>query len=295
MIKKVVITAAGLGTRLLPITKELPKEMLPIYVQSGDSFLLKPLIQALFEQIYNFGLREFCFIVGRGKRSIEDHFTPDWKFVENLNNKGKYDVAKDLEVFYEMIESSKILFVNQPEPKGFGHAVWMAKPFVGNDPFMVCAGDTYIISAGGNFLKRLSEAFSRDGVAAAILLQEVKNPRHYGVALAKPENGLLNIIEVVEKPQEPKSNLAIMPFYIFEPKIMEMLEDLKEGVGGEIQLTDAVQRLITEGHRVVGVLLRDDELRLDIGTPETYWKAIKVSYEYCRKVVGNKHGKFYKS
>ncbi|MEM3641674.1 MAG: sugar phosphate nucleotidyltransferase [Candidatus Bathyarchaeia archaeon] len=291
MIKKVVITAAGLGTRLLPMSKELPKEMLPIYVQSGSGFVLKPIIQALFEQLYLFGFREFCFVVGRGKRSIEDHFTPDWEFIRNLNNKGKSNVGKDLEAFYRMIESSRILFVNQPEPKGFGHAVLMAKPFVDNDLFMVCAGDTYIISPNGSFLESLRKAFLRE-VAAAILLQEVKDPRRYGVALTKPRSGLLDIVEVVEKPEKPKSNLAIMPFYMFGPEIMESLEGLKAGVGGEIQLTDAIQRLITEGHKVVGVLLKDNELRLDIGTPETYWEALKASYEYCQEMVGNKHDLF---
>jgi len=112
--KKVVITAAGLGTRLLPMSKELPKEMLPIFVRGVNGFAVKPLLQALFEQLYKFGFREFCFVVGRGKRSIEDHFTPDWESVRNLDNRGKSGLAEDLEAFYRMVEGSKIMFVNQP-------------------------------------------------------------------------------------------------------------------------------------------------------------------------------------
>jgi len=179
-----------------------------------------------------------------------------------------------------MVESSRILFVNQPEPKGFGHAALMARPFVGDRPFMVCAGDTYIVSEGNGFLRRMCEAFSGD-VSAVLLLQEVEDPRQYGVAIARGgRGGSLEIAKVLEKPERPPSRLAIMPFYLFKPEVMEVLEGLEPGVGGEVQLTDAIQGLIEGGRRVLGVLLEDGELRLDIGTPETYWEAVKASYEY---------------
>jgi UTP--glucose-1-phosphate uridylyltransferase len=258
------------------MSKELPKEMLPIFVRGVNGFALKPLLHALFEQLYVFGFREFCFVVGRGKRSIEDHFTPDWGFVNTLNNRGKSSLVKDLERFYRMIEDSRIVFVNQPEPRGFGHAVLMAKPFVSGNPFMVCAGDTCIVSSDNGFLKRMCEVFSQD-VAAVLLLQEVQDPTQYGVAVTKQWGDImLEVVRVIEKPDRPPSRLAIMPFYIFSPEIMKVLENLESGVGGEIQLTDAIQRLIDGGHRVVGVRLKDDELRLDIGTPETYLDAIKI-------------------
>ena len=285
-VEKVVITAAGLGTRLLPISKEMPKEMLPIFVRSVGGLALKPLLQALFEQLYLFGFREFCFVVGRGKRSIEDHFTPDWGFVKALNNRGKSSLVRDLESFYRMVEDSRIVFVNQPEPKGFGHAVLMAKPFIGDEPFLVCAGDTYIVSRENVFLRRMCEAFS-DGAGAVLLLQEVRDPRRYGVAVAERGLGdVFKVVRVVEKPERPPSKLAIMPFYIFSPEIVKVLECLEPGVGGEIQLTDAIQRLIDGGCRVVGVMLGEDELRLDIGTPETYWEAVKMSYVYFRRSKG---------
>jgi UTP--glucose-1-phosphate uridylyltransferase len=278
--ERVVITAAGLGTRLLPISKEMPKEMLPIFIGGVNGLALKPLLQALFEQLYLFGFREFCFVVGRGKRSIEDHFTPDWGFVKALNDMGKTSLVRDLEAFYGMIEDSRIMFVNQPEPKGFGHAVLMAKPFVGGSPFMVCAGDTYIFSRDSGFLRGMCEAFSQDA-AAVLLLQEVQDPRRYGVAVAKRVgDSKFDVVKVVEKPEKPPSKLAIMPFYIFSPEIIKVLEVLDPGLGGEIQLTDAIQKLIDGGRRVVGVMLRDDEMRLDVGTPETYWEAVKTSYEY---------------
>jgi len=284
MIKKVVVTAAGLGTRLLPMSKELPKEMLPIFVRGRNGTILKPLLQTLFEQLYGFGFREFCFVVGRGKRSIEDHFTPDWDFVRRLNRRGKHDLTSELENFYGMLESSKIAFINQPEPRGFGHAVLTAKLFVEGESFMICAGDTYIFSKDNVFLNRMVKAFSED-VSAVLLLQNVPNPRGYGVAVVEQTKdiiGIYNILKVVEKPELPPSNLAIMPFYIFRPELFDVLEGLGPGVGGEIQLTDAIQGLIDRGRRIVGVLLEDDELRLDIGTPETYWVALTASHEYLR-------------
>ena len=276
---KVIFTAAGLGTRLLPMSKELPKEMLPIFVRGVGGVVLKPLLQALFEQLYCFGFRDFCFVVGRGKRSIEDHFTPDWDFVKRLSDKGKSNIASELERFYRMVEGSRIAFINQPEPKGFGHAVLVARFFVGSEPFMVCAGDTYIVSEGNSFIKRMVDAFSGD-VSAVLLLQEVPNPRGYGVAVVEGSDGIFNVLRVVEKPEKPPSNLVIMPFYIFRPEIFDVLEELGPGVGGEIQLTDAIQGLIDRGRKVVAVTLNPNELRLDIGTPETYWEAIKISHEY---------------
>ena len=279
MIRKIIVTAAGLGTRLLPMSKELPKEMLPIFVRGVSGVVLKPLLQALFEQLYCFGFRDFCFVVGRGKRSIEDHFTPDWDFVRRLNDKGKSDFASELWGFYRMVENSRIAFINQPEPKGFGHAVLVARFFVGSEPFMVCAGDTYIVSEGNSFIKRMVNAFSED-VSAVLLLQEASDPRGYGVAVVEGSGGIFNVLRVVEKPMVPPSNFAIMPFYIFRPEIFDVLEGLSPGVGGEIQLTDGIQGLIDRGRRVVAVTLNSDEIRLDIGTPETYWEAIKLSHEY---------------
>jgi len=281
MIRKVVVTAAGLGTRLLPMSKELPKEMLPIFVRGKSGLVLKPLLQALFEQLYEFGFREFCFVVGRGKRAIEDHFTPDWDYIAKLNNKGKENFASEMLAFYKMVESSTIVWVNQPEPRGFGHAVLMARPFIANEPFMVCAGDTYIISSSSKFIRRMIDIFLESKVDAVILLQEVSDPKDYGVAVAeKLGSYMYRILRVVEKPKVPPSNLAIMPFYIFNPVIMDVIEGLKPGVGGEIQLTDAIQRLIDEKRDVRGILLDRDELRLDIGTPKTYWEAVRISHEY---------------
>ncbi|MEM3833399.1 MAG: sugar phosphate nucleotidyltransferase [Thermoprotei archaeon] len=284
-IRKVVITAAGLGTRLLPMSKEFPKEMLPVYVKSARGLTLKPLLQAIFEQLYEIGIRDFCFVVGRGKRAIEDHFTPDWDYITKLNNKGKTNLTVELINFYNMIENSTILWVNQPEPRGFGHAVLMAKPFVGNESFIVCAGDTYIISKDNNFLKRMIKIHFEESADATLLLQKVSDPRQYGVAITEYlKKDTYKVLKVIEKPRESPSNFAIMPFYVFNLTIMDSLENIKPDINGEIQLTDGIQKLISNGKKVVATLLEDEELRLDVGTPETYWEAMKSSYEYMQKI-----------
>jgi UTP--glucose-1-phosphate uridylyltransferase len=288
-VRKAVITIAGMGTRLLPVTKEMPKEMLPVFIRgSNGDLVVKPVLQLIFEQLYRNGFREFCFIVGRGKRAVEDHFTPDWGFVDKLEAKGKHSLVNGLREFYEMVEDSIIVWVNQPEPKGFGHAVYMAGSFVGDEPFLVSAGDTYIISPMDRHVRRLVEVFFEMDAGATLLLQKVKDPRMYGIADGEilSDEELLRVSRVVEKPTRPSTNIAIMPLYVFKPAVMGEINGLEPGVGGEIQLTDAIQGLINKGEKVVGVLLGDGDIRLDIGTPATYWEALHVSYGYAAGLEG---------
>lgn len=284
MIRKVVITAAGIGTRLLTVTKEQPKEMLPLFTQNNNGGLcVKPLLQIVFEQLYGNGFRDFCFIIGRGKRVIEDHFTIDLAFVKQLNSKGKHELASPLEHFYTKLENSLIVWINQPEPKGFGHAVLMAKPYVKEETYLVHAGDTYIFSTNNTDpIKRLITNHNKNQPDATLLLKEIENPKQYGVAETKERNGTITVERVIEKPKKPPTNLAVMPIYIFNPAIMTALEKTQPGLGGEIQLTDAIQKLITDGFEVQAVKLRNSEMRLDVGTPETYWHAIATSYKHSR-------------
>jgi UTP--glucose-1-phosphate uridylyltransferase len=282
-IRKAVIPAAGLGTRLLSATKEQPKEMLPMFAANEDGILcLKPMVQQIFEQLFDFGVREFYFIVGKGKRAIEDHFTPDLEYVRRLNNHGRNSQALQLESFYARIQASTIVWVNQPEPRGFGDAVLQAKRLIGEESFLVHAGDTLINSRTETISERLTKAYTKTRAEATLALQEVEDPRQYGVAeILETPDGNLNVKRLVEKPAEPTSKLAIMPLYIFKPTVFEALESTPPGKGGEIQLTDAIQKLIDTGHKVQAIELRDDDVRLDIGTPETYWEALELSHRYA--------------
>jgi len=286
MIRKVVIPSAGLGTRLFPATKEQPKEMLPLFSETRNgNVAVKPLLQMIFEQLHDAGFREFCFVVGRGKRSIEDHFTPDHNSIRMLQYMGKKFQATDLDDFYWKLKTSTILWVNQPEPKGFGSAVLTAQPFVQNDPSIVHAGDTYIISKGLEHIKLLINTYERLKADAIFIVQEIKNPKQYGIIEGElAERGIYKVKAAVEKPEKPRTNLAIMPVYVFNPIIFQALEETQPGRGGEVQLTDAIQKLIEWRLNVYAVKLRQDHVRLDIGSPETYWEALSLSYrQFCRR------------
>jgi len=283
MIRKAVVPAAGLGTRLLPVTKEFPKEMLPMFFRGrGGRLYLKPLLQAVFEQLYDAGFNEFCFIVGRGKRAIEDHFTPDWDFVRYLEDTKKVEIAEELRVFYERISHSTITFVNQPRPIGFGDAVLRAKAFTGGENFLVHAGDDLILSKDNNYVRRLIRAFEELSADAAFLVERVEQPRKYGVVEGtQVTDGIYRVERIVEKPKVPRSNMVAIAVYVFKPTIYGEIERLKPGVGGEIQLTDAIQSLINDGSMVYAVELREGK-RVDVGTSETYWNALETTYKFLR-------------
>ena len=280
MIRKVVVPAAGLGTRLFPATKEQPKEMLPIFAAtSNGDVAVKPVMQVVFEQLYEVGLREFCFVVGKGKRVIEDHFTPDFGCVRTLEDMGKNGQATDLGGFYEKLNTSNIMWVNQPEPKGFGNAVLMAQPFVQNEVFLVHAGDSYIISKDMAYLRKLLVAYERLKADAAFIVLEIENPREYGIIEGdEVEAGIFRVSAAVEKPEKPATNLAIIAMYVFRPVIFKALEMIQSGKKGEVQLTDAIQKLVDWGLGVYAVKLDEDYAHLDIGSPERYWEALSLSY-----------------
>ena len=281
MIKKAVIPAAGLGTRLLPITKELPKEMLPLFSNSGrEGFCVKPMLQLIFEQLYYAGFREFCFIVGRGKRAIEDHFTPDWDFVDYLEENKKSDLMHQLEVFYRMINDSTIIFINQPKPKGFGDAVLKARAFTDNENFLVHAGDNLILSNSHNPVEKLINIFDELNADAVFFVERRENSSMYGVIEGvQISKDIYKVKRIVEKPKVPPSNIATIAVYVFRPTIYRQIESVNLGEGNELQLTDAIQELIIQGGNVYALELKKEK-RLDIGTSKNYWNALKTTYKF---------------
>lgn len=220
-----VITAAGLGTRMLPWTKEIPKEMLPV-VWNDE---IKPIIQVVFEQLYSQGVRDFIFVVSRNKRVIEDYFAPDHDLVDYLEASGKNRQARSLRGFYEMVERANIAFVNQFEPKGFGHAVLVARPYVSGD-FLVVGPDTLVLDLDVSAMP-----------VNSFLVTEVQDPRQYGVVQLVDDR----VIDLEEKPRTPKSNLIVVPYYHFDEDIFRALASVK--FEGELQLTDGIRALIREG------------------------------------------------
>jgi len=277
-IRKAVITAAGTGTRLLPFTKETPKEMLPYCVKSHDGKpILKPILQVIYESIYNFGIREFCFVVGRSKRSIEDYFLTDQTNSNILKN-------KELIEFFKKVQKCHIAYVQQSSQKGFGDAVLKAKLFVGNDNFLLHAGDDVILSRNNNHLKRLEKAFLDNDADIAFLVNRVRDPRPYGVIEGrKIKTGILRVKNLEEKPSKPKSNLAVIATYLFKPSIFKILEKIKPDYKGEIQLADAVKEIIKNG-KTFAVELKSGEKRVDVGTPESYVKCLNESFRNLKRL-----------
>ena len=282
MIKKVIVPAAGLGTRLLPVTKELPKEMLPVFFKGKNGRVhLKPLLQTVFEQLYDEGFREFGFIVGRGKRAIEDHFTTGYGFVEYLKKKYMTNLVRQMQEFYSKVNDSTIVFINQPEPKGFGDAVYKAKAFTQSEPFLVHAGDNFVISEGNRHLKKMIKIFEDRDADAVFLVEEVEDPRGYGVMVGNEiEPCVFKVKRVIEKPKEPPSSLAIIALYAFNPIIHGAIEKVKPDESGEVQLTDAIQLLLNWQCDIYALKLRPGERRIDIGLPETYLKTIRDILQY---------------
>jgi UTP--glucose-1-phosphate uridylyltransferase len=233
-VRKAIIPAAGLGTRFLPATKAMPKEMLPI--------VDKPTIQYIVEEAIASGIEDIIIVTGKGKRAIEDHFDNAFELEQNLIQKGKYDLLEKVK------EPSKvdIHYIRQKEPKGLGHAVWCARNFIGDEPFAVLLGDD-IVQSETPCLKQLIDQYEQT-LSSVIGVKKVPdNETHrYGIIDPIEQHGRrYQVRQFVEKPTPgtAPSNLAIMGRYILTPEIFLFLEKQEAGAGGEIQLTDAIQKL----------------------------------------------------
>ena len=273
---KIVITAAGKGTRLLPFTKEMPKEMMPIFSNMGKKKMVLPLLQYVYEQLYSMNFRDYCFVVGREKRSIEDHFAPHETYLRDLDG----DYKKIMKQFYEKLEKSHLVWINQNRPLGFGDAVKRSERYVGKEDFIVHAGDVTILSKNKHPILRLMEVAEKNPDVKAILLcKKVKDLKRYGVpTIEKLSNNLFSVKEVIEKPDKPKSEFGILPLYYFKSEIYSSLKKIKLGKGKEFQLTDAIQNLIQGKHKVLAIPLNKNEYEVDVGTVESYKEAQDITF-----------------
>ena len=233
-VKKAIIPAAGLGTRFLPVTKAMPKEMLPI--------VDKPTIQYIIEEAIESGIEDIIIVTGKGKRAIEDHFDHNYELEDNLMKKEKWDLLEKVKATTEV----ELHYIRQKEPKGLGHAVWVARKFIGNEPFAVLLGDD-IVQAETPGLRQLIEQFEETQCSVVGVQQVPENETdRYGIVDPSTIEGRrYQVNNFVEKPPlgTAPSNLAIMGRYVFTPEIFDFLEKQEIGAGGEIQLTDAIQKL----------------------------------------------------
>jgi UTP--glucose-1-phosphate uridylyltransferase len=235
-IRKAIIPAAGLGTRFLPVTKAMPKEMLPI--------VDKPTIQYIVEEAIASGIEDIIIVTGKGKRAIEDHFDHAFELEANLIEKKKYDLLEKVRVSSDI----DIHYIRQKQPLGLGHAIWCARKFIGNEPFAVLLGDD-IVQSDVPCLKQLINQYEKT-FSSVIGVMEVPDSEIHRYGVIDPistDSPLMQVKMFVEKPtkEEAPSNFAIIGRYILTPEIFRYLEQKKMGKGGEIQLTDAIEELNT--------------------------------------------------
>ena len=276
---KIVLTAAGRGTRLLPFTKEMPKEMMPIFTKiHNNQRSVIPLLQYIFEQFYSMKIRDFCFVVGRDKRSIKDHFALHQSYLNELSVNRKI-----MSNFYKKLKNCHLIWVNQNKPLGFGDAVKRAEKFVGDEDFILHAGDVSIISRYKHPILRLIDTAKKNPDVSAILVcKKVKDAKRYGILQIKNRTSTVYFVEgVEEKPVRPKSNLGILALYYFKPEIFHSLKKTKRGKNNELQLTDGIQQMINDGKKVLAIPLTNDDIEIDVGTVESYRDAQVSSYKWA--------------
>jgi len=261
-IRKAVIPAAGLGTRVLPATKAQPKEMLVI--------VDKPALQYLVEELVSAGIEEILIITGRNKGSIENHFDYSYELEKTLEEKGKKDLLK---IVNNISEMSNIYYVRQKRPLGLGHAISCAEAFVGDEPFVVLLGDDIIYTdkdkGQSPVTKQLVEKYNELQGGTILGVQEVphENVSKYGIIkpLKQIDEKTVAVEDFIEKPSiaEAPSNLAALGRYVLEPEVFSYLKRTKPGKGGEIQLTDAILAMKNDGEKLYAYNF--DGLRYDTG------------------------------
>ncbi len=267
-IERAVIPVAGAGTRLLPATKSQPKEMLPV----GR----KPVVQYVVEELVAQGLRKILFITGRKKRSIEDHFDKDPELVRMLTESGNNGLLEQLE--YEKVEVS-FFYVRQGLPLGLGHAIGCAQDFVGDEPFVVALGDTIMQpTESPTLVHRLIQSHLSHKSNCTLAVCEVPEDEVNRYGIVKPkleEEEEFEAETLVEKPAkgEMASRYAIAARYVFNPNIFEAIRRTPPGMGGEIQITDAIGVLLQMGGKVRCLKLGPGEKRYDIGNHQAYFRA----------------------
>lgn len=271
-VTKAIFPVAGLGTRFLPATKSVPKEIMTL--------VDRPLIQYAIDEARAAGIKEFIFVTSRGKSALEDYFDEAPDLETSLRKSGKTELLEILKS--TSMDSGAIAYIRQHRPLGLGHAVWCARRLVGNEPFAVILPDD-VIAAEKPCLQQMVEAYAETGGSMVATMEVApEKTSSYGVLDISSENGpVVNVRGMVEKPPvgEAPSNLAVIGRYILSPKIMQNLNQIEKGAGGEVQLTDAIAKELTEGRDVYGYRFQGQ--RFDCGSKAGYLQAM-VSFALAR-------------
>ncbi|MDR2100423.1 MAG: UTP--glucose-1-phosphate uridylyltransferase GalU [Campylobacteraceae bacterium] len=269
MIKKCLFPAAGYGTRFLPATKSLPKEMLPI--------ITKPLIHYGVEEAMEAGIRNIAIVTGRGKRALEDYFDISYELEHQIKGSSKEPLLKEIR---HIQNSCVFTYIRQKEMRGLGDAILKGKPLIGSEPFAVILSDDLCINENDGVLKQMTKVYNKYRCSVVAVMEVPQNETHkYGIIKPNEQNGnIIKIADMVEKPsnENAPSNLAIIGRYILTPDIFDILRSIKAGVNGELQITDALRMQAKEG-KVLGY--KFDGVRFDCGSIEGFVKATNHMYE----------------
>jgi UTP--glucose-1-phosphate uridylyltransferase len=281
-VTKAIFPVAGLGTRFLPATKSIPKEILTL--------VDRPLIQYAIDEARDAGIEEFIFVTSRGKGALEDYFDHSHELQNSLEKSGKKDLLKILEA--TNMDSGAIAYIRQHKALGLGHAVWCARRLVGDEPFAVILTDD-VIAAEKSCLQQMVEAYQETGGCMVAAMEvPLEKTSSYGVLDVSEDLGsIVRARGMVEKPkkEDAPSNLAVIGRYILTPQIMENLNNQAPGAGGEIQLTDAIAQEIREGRDVFGFRFRGQ--RFDCGTKAGFLQAT-VSFGLARPDLRDEFAQF---
>ena len=281
-VTKAIFPVAGLGTRFLPATKSVPKEIMTL--------VDRPLIQYAIDEARAAGIKEFIFVTSRGKSALEDYFDHSPELENTLRKKGKSDLLETLKT--TNMDSGAIAYIRQHKALGFGHAVWCARRLVGNEPFAVILPDD-VIAAETPCLQQMVEAHAETGgcMVAAMEVPQDKASSYGMLDIREDMGGMVSVKGMVEKPpaDEAPSNLAVIGRYILTPKIMQNLNRIKSGTGGEIQLTDAIAEEIAQDRDVYGFRFRGQ--RFDCGSKAGFLQAT-VAFGLAREDLREEFGQY---
>ncbi len=274
-VRKAIFPVGGLGTRFLPATKAMPKEMLPV--------VDKPLIQYAVEEARAAGIEEFIFVTGRGKSAIEDHFDHSWELEQSLEGRGKTSLLEAIRG--SMLPPGQVAYTRQQEPLGLGHAVWCARQLIGEEPFAVLLADD-LVKAEQPCLKQMLEVYEQVGgnVVAVMEVPRQQTDRYGILDIVSDDGRIARARGLVEKPKPEvaPSTLSIIGRYVLHPKVMQELGRQEAGAGGEIQLTDAMARTIDS---IPFHGLRFEGMRFDCGSKEGFLEA-NIAYALGRDDLG---------
>ncbi len=279
-VTKAIFPVAGMGTRFLPATKSVPKEIMTL--------VDRPLIQYAIDEARAAGIKEFIFVTSRGKSALEDYFDIAPELERTLRQKGKLDMLEELKS--TNMESGAIAYIRQHKALGLGHAVWCARRLVANEPFAVILPDD-VIAAETPCLQQMVEAHEETGgcMVAAMEVPEDKASSYGMIDIKEDFGSMVSVKGLVEKPpaNEAPSNLAVIGRYILTPRIMQNLNKIKSGSGGEVQLTDAIDAELKGGHDVFGFRFRGQ--RFDCGSKAGFLQAT-VAFGLARSDLGEEFG-----